>query len=102
MGTIGDGDVPTPERHQNGNRFHDDTCSSLSVTATGCGLLPGIANAEEIRYPSNSTDNGSLALYECFSGYALQGNEERICQEDGQWSGTQPFCQGMGAQVQKR
>ena len=33
-----------------------------------------------------------MAKYECIPGFELLGDEERICLEDGQWSGTDPIC----------
>lgn len=31
-------------------------------------------------------------MYECFNGYVLVGNEYRICQPNGEWSGVEPDC----------
>ena len=42
-----------------------------------------------------------MARYECFPGYSPQGDVERVCQEDGQWSGTQPICQGTNPLSEK-
>jgi CUB/sushi domain-containing protein len=53
----------------------------------------------------NSPDNGrvtftgvvlnSVATYDCFQGYEIVGQTERICQYDGQWSGREPHCQAV-------
>ena len=43
---------------------------------------------------SGQTHVGDLALYTCGSGYMLLGNQQRMCQENGQWSGNVPDCQG--------
>ena len=98
MGWVGQAILTcSPKCYKNGNWSHDQACFlALFIAATACGLLPSIANGE-IQYPSNSTGIGSVARYKCFPGYSLQGDAERICQEDSQWSGTQPVCQGTNA-----
>ena len=35
-----------------------------------------------------------MATYTCYSGFTLVGNMERLCQNDGTWSGTDPTCEG--------
>lgn len=40
----------------------------------------------------NDTSEGSVAVYTCSMGYTLEGGNERVCQEDGQWSGREPVC----------
>ncbi|KAM7319810.1 hypothetical protein ACRRTK_021493 [Alexandromys fortis] len=35
---------------------------------------------------------GSIVTYQCDSGYELEGNRERVCQENGQWSGQVALC----------
>ena len=52
----------------------------------------------------SSPENGNLvktgniyqseAEYECDEGYALVGLMIRVCQADGQWSGSEPHCEG--------
>ena len=39
-----------------------------------------------------STTFGSVAHYECDSRFRLVGMEQRICQPNGQWSGSLPSC----------
>uniref|UniRef100_A0AAZ3P372 CUB and sushi domain-containing protein 1 n=1 Tax=Oncorhynchus tshawytscha TaxID=74940 RepID=A0AAZ3P372_ONCTS len=38
--------------------------------------------------------NGAVVHYTCSHGRALIGNATRYCQEDGRWSGPQPYCSG--------
>ncbi len=38
---------------------------------------------------------GSHATYTCEDGFELLGNEFRSCEADGEWSGTDPTCQGI-------
>ncbi|NWV01884.1 PAMR1 protease, partial [Upupa epops] len=47
----------------------------------GTGLLNG-------RY----ADIGTVIAFFCNNSYVLSGNEQRTCQEDGEWSGKQPIC----------
>jgi len=35
---------------------------------------------------------GSIAKFECFDGYVLNGPSKRQCQGNGRWSGHQPTC----------
>ena len=34
----------------------------------------------------------SRCWFACLYGYKLIGSNERVCQEDGKWSGTKPMC----------
>ena len=36
----------------------------------------------------------SVASYSCDVGYSLNGDDERMCLESGEWSGTAPSCSG--------
>ena len=54
---------------------------------------------DELQAPTNGivrvsgSTEGSTATYSCISGYSLVGNILRQCQNNGEWSGTQPFCE---------
>ena len=39
---------------------------------------------------------GDRAIYTCDTGHQLVGNEERVCQETGLWSGSEPYCKKRG------
>lgn len=57
--------------------------------AIECSSLSDIENGRVI-VPSRSV--GSVAHYTCNSGFALEGNESRTCQSNGQWSSAEPVC----------
>ena len=68
-------------------------CSSLSAPLNG-----------SITFVVDTTptfDFMTAAMYKCDSGFALSGGDEvRICEEDlmegmGEWSGTEPTCDGL-------
>lgn len=37
---------------------------------------------------------GGQTMYECEPGLVLRGDVTRTCQENGQWTGEQPICEG--------
>lgn len=41
---------------------------------------------------SNGTTFGSQAVYTCNDPFKLNGNSVRVCQENGEWSGSTPVC----------
>ena len=38
------------------------------------------------------TGGVSVAIYQCNPGYTLSGNVYRVCQNDGNWTGSVPHC----------
>ncbi|KAL4236644.1 hypothetical protein ACF0H5_005029 [Mactra antiquata] len=54
-----------------------------------CGAPSSIANGF---VDVNNTTYQEIAHYSCNSGYILSGNSSRTCQEDGQWSESEPYC----------
>ena len=60
------------------------------LTVADCGFLEDPENGAVML--SGSTVD-STATYECDAGYVLVGGEDtRMCQENGEWSGTAPSC----------
>ena len=41
---------------------------------------------------TDNTDVGTQANYTCDDGYCLNGTRYRTCQNDGNWTGTEPTC----------
>lgn len=66
---------------------------SLFLLVVNCGAPPAIANGQ-----INGSDYTYTATitYSCSAtNFKLSGSQERTCQADGTWSGTQPECLGM-------
>ena len=63
--------------------------SLLSSTVVTCPLLDP---PKDGRVSFSSTSFNSVAIYECFPGYRLEGVTERTCQADGFWSDQEPVC----------
>ena len=40
----------------------------------------------------SGTTPGSTATYDCVEGYDLVGSSDRVCQNNGQWTNTEPSC----------
>jgi len=62
-----------------------------SFVGSDCGDLSAPSNGQ---ISINATTFGSMATYSCDLGYTLDGNTSRTCQSNGQWSGSQPSCNG--------
>lgn len=54
-----------------------------------CGTPGAVANSN---YNLTGTTFGAIVSYECMDGYSLVGVTERVCQENGKWSGEEPSC----------
>lgn len=61
---------------------------NFSLTAI-CGNPPLIERASVI---ANSTAEGGVAIYTCFSGTVTEGSTSIVCQNDGFWSQTNLYC----------
>ena len=62
-------------------------------TPVDCGLLESPNNVTIITYNNNNTLLHSTVQYSCFPGYFVMGDDERVCQENGTWSGEEPVCE---------
>ena len=67
-------------------------CIYYFSAAVLCPVLGDIANGA---VTVTSRTVGSRATYTCNDGYRLQGDRQRECQRNGQWSGQEPVCRGM-------
>ena len=68
----------------------------FSSAAVQCGNLSSPINGQV------STDGNTFGLqanYSCSEGYVLNGNSTRMCQSDGQWSGSEATCEGENGSV---
>lgn len=43
----------------------------------------------------NATYYGAVARFQCDEDFVLRGDEQRVCQEDGRWSGSEPTCEAI-------
>ncbi|KAG9478161.1 sushi repeat-containing protein SRPX2 isoform X1 [Eleutherodactylus coqui] len=55
-----------------------------------CHVLPAIPNGSY--QCTASVYEGSRCDYTCSPGYLIEGDRNRVCMEDGLWSGGEPFC----------
>ena len=63
----------------------------LHLTAILCANLSTPDNGT-VTLDANTVS--SQANYSCNEGYILNGTTTRVCQADGQWSGSEPTCEG--------
>ena len=64
----------------------------IHVEVIDCGELDDPDNGQ---VSHDETTVGSIATYTCDPGFNIVGNMTRICQENGDWSGTEPTCEGQ-------
>ncbi len=60
-------------------------------SAVDCGPLGNPADGLVVIL-STTTTFGSIAIYNCTSGYNLTGEATRVCQADGVWNSSDPTC----------
>ena len=92
------GESPTcKSKYLRKKRFHSmlweyvqvDLCFSFVLTVVDCGSLADPRNGD---VDFSSTTFNSKATYSCDKGYVLVGQELRVCQANGDWSGEAPTC----------
>ena len=62
------------------------------LLAVDCGSLTNPANGQVDT--SSGTTFGSTATYTCAIGYTLSGSQSRTCGADGNWTSSEPSCNG--------
>ena len=67
--------------------LHDP--SHTAIGAIRCPPLASPANGSVLFEPRLV---GTTASYSCNQGNLLEGIPQRVCQQNGTWSGDQPFC----------
>lgn len=63
--------------------------NALICSSENC---PALLNPTNGRVMLTDRSEGSRAVYECDSGYALSGDGSRVCGDDGRWTEEQPQC----------
>ena len=67
--------------------------SNWYCTGVSCGPLAAPSNGRVDT--SAGTSFGDTAMYNCDTGYMLNGPAERTCQADGEWNGSVPTCEWL-------
>ena len=66
----------------------------IIIAAVNCGSPPVPINGS-VSITSLQTTFQSIAIYSCDLGFMLVGENRRICEAQGAWSGQTPTCTGM-------
>ena len=61
----------------------------LFLTVVSCGSLDDPING---RVTTTGTTYQGTATYTCDTGYTRSGDQTRVCQANGDWSGSEPVC----------
>ena len=70
---------------------HCYTCLAVDPQlVVDCGSLPGPTNGAVST--SSGTNENDTAIYSCETGYNLNGEIIRTCEDDGQWAPDEPTC----------
>ena len=76
-------------------------CLSVCLSIIKITFAPyAVVDCGELDDPDNGqvsldeTTFESIATYTCDPGFILTGNTVRICQENGNWSDSEPTCDG--------
>ncbi|XP_065178430.1 mucin-2-like isoform X6 [Sycon ciliatum] len=67
------------------------TCQVSSTPPSGCSD-PGTPRNGQRAVGAQFPNVGAIIRFRCLSGYRITGSIRRVCQANGQWSGTQPTC----------
>ncbi|CAF99249.1 unnamed protein product, partial [Tetraodon nigroviridis] len=59
-------------------------------SVVACGYIAAPTNGKKV---GSSYLQGAKLQFSCNDGYALRGSQERVCQENGQWSGETVRCE---------
>jgi len=65
------------------------TANHQLILVVDCGSLQDPQDGQVVL---SGTIFGSTATYTCNTGFVLLGDETRICQANGEWSGLIPLC----------
>ena len=67
----------------------------IDSIAVNCGVLTNPTNGQV--NTSSRTTFGSTGAYTCDTGYSLSGSQTRTCGADGNWTSSEPICEGWQA-----
>ena len=70
----------------------DDLGNVTTLPDSRCNEGESSASIENGVVCYESTSPQSVAVYQCDSGYQLEGSMRRECKADGQWSLPEPVC----------
>ena len=62
------------------------------ISVADCGFLMNPGNGV---VTINGRTFGSTATYQCNEGFNLIGDMQRMCQNNGEWSGNEPICESQ-------
>lgn len=77
-------------KRKNHSRIYISQYIAFCTIAVDCGPLPDIPYGKVSVKPY--TKLGSIAKYSCDDKYKLVGDDKRVCQPNGNWSGKEPKC----------
>ena len=63
------------------------------LVAVDCGTLADPTNGQVDT--SEGTTLNNTATYSCDPGYVLDGGSTQFCDDEGQWMGSLPTCEGL-------
>ena len=72
---------------------------SLTLILDAISTCGSLSNPRNGRVVVQGQSAGSIATYYCNTGYSVQGYSQRVCNINGQWSGTTPACMKAGEKI---